>query len=245
MGAPAPGGKMKQERIEITCDGVKISGLLHLSGQDPSPCVVISHGLFSDKNTVKFQEMGNAFPRAGLSVLRFDFMGCGESGGRVEDTTISGRLATLNAMFDFACSHPSIDRERIGLMGSSMGGYLSLFKGAADTRVKAVVIWATPHTLDDLRDKISTGNEPELGPAFYREIEEYCLDPVLDNVHRCLVIHGDADELVPVSHAREIYRRLPEPKGIEVVAGADHRFSDARHRLHARTITLNWLKRFL
>jgi dienelactone hydrolase len=236
---------MKEERIEITCDGVKISGLLHLSGQERSPCVVISHGLFSDKNTVKFQEMAGEFPREGFAALRFDFMGCGESGGRIEDTTISGRLATLNAMFDFACSHPSIDRERIGLMGSSMGGYLSLFKGAADTRVKAIVIWATPHTLDDLKDKRSAGNEPELGPAFYREIEEYRLDPVLDNVHRCLVIHGDADELVPVSHAREISRRLPEPKGIEVVAGADHRFSDGRHRLHARTLTLNWLKRFL
>ena len=236
---------MKQERIEITCDGVKISGLLHLSGQERSPCVVISHGLFSDKNTVKFQEMGDEFPKAGLSVLRFDFMGCGESGGRVEDTTISGRLATLNAMFDFACLHPSIDRERIGLMGSSMGGYLSLFKGAADTRVKAVVIWATPHTLDDLRDKISTGNEPELGPAFYDELGRYRLDPILKKIRRCLVIHGDSDELVPVSHAHEICGRLGEPKSLQIVAGADHRFTDDKHRGEARKFTTDWLKKYL
>lgn len=236
---------MKQERIELTCDGVKICGVLHLPDQDESPCVVISHGLFSDKNTVKFREMVEEFTKEGLAALRFDFMGCGESGGRVEDTTISGRLSNLNLMFDFAFNHTAIDPERIGLMGSSMGGYLSLLKGGADKRVNAVVIWATPYTLDDLKEKILSENEPELGPAFYEEIEKYRLGSILDKVTRCLVIHGDSDELVPVSHAHEIYQRLSQPKSLEIVGGADHRFTNSNHRLKARNLTLNWFKRFL
>lgn len=236
---------MKQERIEITCGGVRILGVLHLASQDRSPCVVISHGLFSDKNTAKFQEMAEAFPREGLSVLRFDFMGCGESEGRVEDTTISGRLSNLDAMVKIACAHPLIDHERVGLMGSSMGGYLSLLKGSSDERVKAMVIWATPYTMADLKDKISSGDEPELGPAFYGELGRYRLDPILKRARRCLVIHGGSDELVPVSHAHEIYERLDEPKGLIIVTGADHRFSDDNHRSEARNATLNWLKKYL
>jgi hypothetical protein len=236
---------MKQERIEIICDGVKICGVLHLPEQERSPCMLISHGLFSDKNTVKFQEMAEEFPREGFAVLRFDFMGCGESGGKVEDTTISGRLANLKAMFDFACTHPSIDHKRIGLMGSSMGGYLSLFKGSLDERTKAIVIWATPYTLIDLKDKVSSENEPKLGPAFYKELDRYNLGSILKKVSRCLVIHGDSDELVPVSHAYEIYQELSDPKGLEIINGADHRFSEVKHRLQARQHTLKWFKKFL
>jgi hypothetical protein len=236
---------MKEEKIEITCEGVRICGTLHLSSQNKTPCVIISHGLFSDKNTIKFQEMAESFPREGLSVLRFDFMGCGESGGRIEGTTIAGRLSNLNAIFNYACEHPSIDHERIGLMGSSMGGYLSLLKGARDARVKAIVIWATPYILNDLRDKISSVDGPALGPAFYNEIDSYRLNPFLERIKKCLIIHGDADELVPVSHAREIYAGLGEPKNLEIVTGADHRFSDNNCRAEARNYTMRWFKKYL
>jgi len=236
---------MRQERVEISCDGERICGVLHLPDQDQSPCVVISHGLFSDKGTVKFQEIADEFPREGLAVLRFDFMGCGESSGKIEDTTISGRLSNLTMMIDLAFTHPSIDHERIGLMGSSIGGYLSLFKGAVDERVKTLVVWATPYTLTDLKDKISSENEPELGPAFYSELDRYQLGSILNRISNCLVIHGDFDELIPVFHAYEIYQGLSDPKSLEIVNSADHRFSNVRHRLKARHLTLNWFRRFL
>ena len=236
---------MREERLVVTCDGKRIRGVLHLPDHDQSPCVVISHGLFSDKGTVKFQEMAEEFPGAGFAVLRFDFMGCGESEGRVEETTISGRLANLEMMFALARSHPLINREGIGLMGSSMGGYISLLKAARDERVKALVVWATPFILDELKEKIQTGEEPALEPSFYAELDRYTLGSLLGKVRNCLVIHGDTDELVPDSHARQIYYRLGRPRGMRIVRDADHRFSDHGHRFQARELTLDWFRRFL
>lgn len=37
-----------------------------------------------------------------------------------------------------------------------------------------------------------------------------------------LVMHGDADGVVPFSNGRELYDRLPEPKRFAVIAGGDH-----------------------
>ena len=37
-----------------------------------------------------------------------------------------------------------------------------------------------------------------------------------------LVMHGDADGVVPFSNGRGLYDRLPEPKRFHVIAGGDH-----------------------
>ena len=49
-------------------------------------------------------------------------------------------------------TRPNLGRT-IGLVGSSLGGYVSLFEAARDKEVRALVIWATPFHLDGLGSK--------------------------------------------------------------------------------------------
>jgi fermentation-respiration switch protein FrsA (DUF1100 family) len=37
-----------------------------------------------------------------------------------------------------------------------------------------------------------------------------------------LVLHGERDEIVPLSHARALFEAAPEPKRLHVFAGAGH-----------------------
>jgi len=37
-----------------------------------------------------------------------------------------------------------------------------------------------------------------------------------------LVLHGDADHVIPLSAGRALYDGLPGPKRFEVIPGADH-----------------------
>jgi hypothetical protein len=50
--------------------------------------------------------------------------------------------------------------------------------------------------------------------------------PTLDRIRRLraplLVIHGDRDEIVPVSHGRALFEAAAEPKSLHVVPGAGH-----------------------
>jgi len=64
-------------------------------------------------------------------------------------------------------------------------------------------------------------------------------------VYRTLVIHGEADEVVPCAEGKAIYKHLSKPKAIEVIKGGDHVFSAEAHRTKAITLALNWFRRYL
>ena len=55
-------------------------------------------------------------------------------------------------------------------------------------------------------------------------------------------IHGEADETVPVEHARHLWKRAADPKRLEILAGADHRILDPAHRDRAVALTVAWCR---
>ena len=235
---------MKLEKVTFLSEGQNIAGILHLpEGKNP-PCVIASHGLLSSKESDKYVALGERLSQEGIALLRFDFRGCGESEGRWEDGTIGGRLADLEGAIRFVKSHPGIGR-RMGLMGSSLGGYITVIKASMERGNKAVVIWSTPFHLDDLESKQGAEGVPPLGKAFFEDLPNHRLLPHLPNLSNCLVIHGEKDELVPVDQAWEIFSALGSPKEIRVLEGADHRLTDPTHRQRAMDLTAHWFKRNL
>jgi dipeptidyl aminopeptidase/acylaminoacyl peptidase len=235
---------VKIEKISFSSHGQAVVGSLHLPDTEKSPCVIVSHGLFSNKDSEKYISLGDRFPRKGIAFFRFDFRGCGQSGGKISESTVSDRLEDLNMAIGFVRSHPHIS-PRIGLMGSSLGGYISLIKAAGEDDIRAVVTWATPFSLHGLEEKREQGEMVSLGERFFHDIKVHDLTSALEKVVNCLVIHGDRDELVPVEQARMIYEHLNEPKKMEIIEGGDHRLTHPDHREKAMEMSLRWFERYL
>lgn len=235
---------MRIEKVSFLSQGQAVSGALHLPEVNSPPCVIASHGLFSSKDSEKYITLGDRCGRRGIACLRFDFRGFGESGGRISESTVSARLMDLNMAIEFIRSHPRVG-DRIGLMGSSLGGYLSLMEAARSNNIRAVVTWATPFTLAGLEERRGEGEMALLGEEFFHDIKAHDLAPVLSRVANCLVIHGDRDELVPVEQAKMIYEGLNYPKGMEIIKKADHRLTQPEHREKAVEISLKWFERYL
>ena len=63
----------------------------------------------------------------------------------------------------------------------------------------------------------------------------------LPQVRNLLVVHGEADPVVPVAHAREIHAAAAEPKRIVLQPGGDHLMSDPRHQEEFMRAALRWL----
>jgi dipeptidyl aminopeptidase/acylaminoacyl peptidase len=235
---------MKTEKVSFQSEGKRISGILHLPEKKTFPCVIASHGLLSSKDSEKYIALGEKLSQEGFAMLRFDFRGIGESEGGMQDDSVSRRVADLNSAIDFIRSYPGME-DRIGLIGSSLGGFVSLIKASMDKEIKSVVIWATPFHLDDLGSKKQKEDYPLPEETFFKDLPKHRLLPLLPKVSNCLVIHGKEDELVPVEQAREIYRRLGLPKEIHIIEGADHRLTHPLHRQLAMDLTLEWFKKHL
>ena len=234
---------MAIEFIRTISEGNKIYGILHLPRNPSPPCVIASHGLFSSKESEKLVEIGELFSAQGIAVIRYDHQGCGESEGDLSATTASSRIKDLDAVFELAASHPLLG-DHLGLLGSSMGGFISIFKASADKRVKALALWATPSHLGGKRD-VQDAASPHLGEEFYRDLEAYDAREAIKTLGNSLILHGEADELVPLAQAEELHAAARPPKHLEVFPGGDHRFTDPQHRRRAIKMSLEWFQRYL
>jgi len=218
---------MPLEFMSVRVGRRRIYGVIHWPKEVPASLVIGSHGLFSSKESSKFILLGEKFSQEGIAFLRYDHQGCGESEGELTADPRS-RLRDLESVFEFVMSHPLVKKESVGLFGSSLGGFISILKGAKDPRVKAVVLLATPLSLKGLKGRRETDVKEAIG-----------------KVKNPLIIHGTQDEVVPFSEAERLFELAQEPKRFVPLPGADHRISNPEDRLKVAQLSLEWFKNFL
>jgi fermentation-respiration switch protein FrsA (DUF1100 family) len=237
---------MGQERLNIPAGSARLAAVLHLPEGSPGPwpCLVTLHGLMSSKDSDKYLLVGEEFARRGIAVCRFDFRGCGESGGVVAETTVAQRVADSLAVVRAMRAHPRLS-GRVALLGSSLGAYVALFVAGADLKIKAVAAWATPADLLDLAANPEGVRDYQLGDPFIEELAtgKYLRAPA--GVRYCLFVHGDQDDLVPVSHVHRLYAAALNPRQLEVIPGGNHQLTDPVHRRRAVQLSLEWIGRYV
>jgi len=162
------------------------------------------------------------------------------------------RHVTLNA------AGYGIDAKRLGVFGGSAGGHLSLTLGlngddgdpnAKDpvdrgaSRIKSVVAYYPPV---DLRRM--TGPSDRFPALDFPNEQAAAISPILfvdPKDPPTLIVHGDADELVPIASGQSIYDALKKA-GVKtemvVIKGGAHGFPEAAHRAEASAAMAKWFK---
>jgi 2,6-dihydroxypseudooxynicotine hydrolase len=222
--------------VPIPYRGIEMPGYLHLADrEEPSPVVIMVNGADSVKE--EYHNWARQFVRRGLSVLTMDGPGQGEMLGRLPmrpeawEEPMGAAIGALEAS-------GRVDAARVGIWGSSMGGFLALRAVAFEPRIRAAIssggffdfrdyrFWALSTQLNVLED---------LGVHSLAEarayIDERCtLEGVVEKIEvPYLVIHGARDELVSVQEGR----RMAEGPNGEFV-----NFEDGFHTCTNRNGTL-------
>ncbi len=222
-----------------------ISGIMTVPDKvcEARPCIVLSHGLISSKSSAKYVAFSEQLAAIGIASCRFDYHGCGESGGIIEETTLTIRFENLSAIVGHVRTYPGIDPERIGILGSSFGGVTCILQASRDRRIKCVSPWATPFEL------VKTGDGSIDGipfkDEFYSDFLKYDILSEAKNVSHAMVIHGSLDDTVPSREGIAIYEHLHEPKELHIIEEADHTFSIPQHRDRAIGLSLGWFRKYL
>jgi uncharacterized protein len=127
--------------IEFNADGTILRGWLYRpDGADGDvPAVVMAHGLAAVKE-MYLDAFAEVFAGAGLAAVVFDHRGFGASRGEPrQDVDPWQQVEDYRDAITFARSLPGIDRERIGVWGTSFSGGHSIVLGAIDRRIRCVV----------------------------------------------------------------------------------------------------------
>jgi dipeptidyl aminopeptidase/acylaminoacyl peptidase len=230
------------KNFEISSAYNKIAGLMIIpqGRRKKYPCVILSHGLVSSKESSKYALVSDIFAGAGIATCRFDYHGCGESGGDITETTLSIRLENLDVITEYIIHHPSVDPHNIGILGSSFGGTTCVLKAAKDARIKCISPWATPYRLD--KDEDGTISGIPFKETIFTDFTQHDVLAEAQKVSNALVIHGEMDEIVPCVEGKTIYKSIKKPKKCVIIKGGDHTLSDPIHRDEAIKLALHWFQ---
>jgi alpha-beta hydrolase superfamily lysophospholipase len=228
-----------EELFKLNLPDRIIHGVLHLPNSKNPPYVITCHGLFSTMESDKFTAIADVFTNAGIAAIRFDFSGCGKSSGNISDTTISRRIEELSKVVDFTKNHPALG-EKFGIVGSSLGGFVSLFF-AAEHPVEALSVWATPYNLAETCKNIPENDLKVLNQSFFDDALKYKLSSILKKINNLQVIQGKKDLTVPWQHAEKIYKSAKHTKKLLFSPEGDHSISEKYDREKAVNESLKWI----
>ena len=81
---------------------------------------------------------------------------------------------------------------------------------------------------------------------FFADAKQYDLPKTVKSLQTPLmVVHGDADEIIPVQDAYLAKTLNPEYTELVVIPGADHMFSAEMHRSQTSKLVVKWFKEHL
>jgi hypothetical protein len=125
-------------------DGADISALLFVPSEGSMhPAIILYHGVTATKETML--EFAENFADNGFVVLAYDHRSHGESTG---DFTWEGMLEDSETAIGILRERKDVDKERIFLMGHSMGGMIAIMTAAMDDNIAAVVDLAAPESVN-------------------------------------------------------------------------------------------------
>ncbi len=253
----------KREPVILENFGQKIFGVIHIPKNTPAPFVLFCHGFTGTKIEPHriFVNTAEALTREGIGALRIDFRGSGDSEGSFKDMTIEGEISDAMVALDYLSKCNFVDKEKIGILGLSMGGAVASITSGRNPLIKSCVLWSAVCHFDiffnrspeevqkikDYGDFIDLGGNP-VGKRFLEEIKN--IKPLEELKKRnipVLIIHGNGDMVVPIQHAYDYYHGLKETHKtqLEIIEEADHTFNSIEWEKQVIEKTLKWFKETL
>lgn len=186
-------------------------------GPAPRLTVIYSHG--KGENLARDIEWTHAefLWQAGFDVLTYDYRGFGRSTGTSEDERTL--IADAQAALAFTLAQPGVTLGRIVSYGHSLGSAPGIALAEATPGLRALIVesgFATGQAMAESADPLGFPVQWLLRQPMRNT------DRIARVTAPVLVMHGDADALIPVAQGRALYAAAHDPKQLRIVNGAGH-----------------------
>jgi len=241
--------KKSIQKIEFKSQGFLLKGILHLPGVKNPPLVVGSHGLEGSKASAKQRVLAELLVQNQMAFFRFDHRGCGGSQGDfIKDTSLEKRTLDFIQAVQTILGLDKTSRN-LAVFGSSMGGatcinaWESLLK--MDIHLCGAVLCSAPIKTRTIENIPMDANEkrPALPLNFFKHNLLFNLEEKTRALSHVMIFHGDADKIVPVSNAHDIYRFAKDPKRLIIHKNGDHQMTSKKDQAQFETESVAWFLR--
>ena len=245
-------------------DGTKIEAVLTLPpGYDKTkkyPLMVCPHGGPDGIVMDGFSLFGQIFAEEGIIVFQPNFRGSIGYGSKFYEAN-RGKLGYVDyddimSGVDYLIKENIVDSTKMVVGGWSYGGYMTDWIIGHTNRFKAAVsVAGIANTVSMYAE--SDINHGEIAQWEFKGVpvinmENFTRSSPLTFLHKCitptLIMHGEADDRVPMYQGWELYRALVD-LGVEVkfvlYPGASHGISAPKQFENVFTRWVNWYNRFL
>jgi alpha/beta superfamily hydrolase len=221
--------------------------------------VILCHGIPGggpkDPQDQGYAHLATSLSREGYVAVIFNFRGAGESSG---DFDMTGWVEDLKGVMDYAVTLPSTFLRTV-LFGFSAGAAVAVQVAAHDERIGGLLLCGCPADFTTIQSDsgaeqflaharelgiISTPGFPSDRATWVKGFETVRSERWIGEIEGTpkLIVHGDADEVVPVEHAYRLFQKAREPKDLIILKNGGHRL---RLNNEAMQRAMNWLKKHL
>lgn len=212
------------EYIEIPFEGSFLPAYFQpaMNTDGPAPAVIMICGLDTTKE-LWYLRAKQELAKRGVNVLYLDTPGIGGALRKNKLYTRYDYEVPVGAGIDFLESRAEVDGDRIGIIGSSLGGYYVSRAAAYEPRLKAVAAWGAIydyyHVWEERLASRGTLGAPVFQLCFITgketiedavaHVENFRIQPFADKVTQpFLVMHGADDKQIPMADAQKMYDAL-------------------------------------
>lgn len=242
--------------------GHSVAAILSIPDNSTDRIAVLCHGFLSSKDSTTNRAVTRLLLERGIGTFCFDFFGQGDSEGPFERITTTLAVEQALAAIDLVQGKGF---RKVGLMGSSFGGLVSILTAAQRTDLAClalkcpVVDFAEELRLEFGEDEMARWKATETIPnimggagriplryAFYEDcLRCIAYEPANRIVAPTLIVQGDKDEHVPLHQSQRLYERLRVTKRLEMLPGADHQFTRGEDFTRMTGLIADWLTTYL
>lgn len=217
---------MRYETLRLrTVDDVELVGWFMPAAGRARATVLFLHG---NAENISTHFMNVAWmPAAGFNVLALDYRGYGGSAGA---PSLPGVQLDIDAALAALLARPDVDARRIVLFGQSLGGAFAIHYAARGMRRGALRAVISDSAFADYQMIASE----KLADFFLSWPLQWLPRLTVDNDYAPLasigevsplplvLIHGEADAIVPPHHAQRLYEAAKAPKELWLLPGTGH-----------------------
>jgi dipeptidyl aminopeptidase/acylaminoacyl peptidase len=250
--------------VEVTGtapDGYPVPGwVVQPAGDGPHPVLLMIHGGPFTQYGWKVFDEAQVYAGAGYAVVMGNprgSSGYGETHGRavvgnVGEVSAADLMALLDAALD---GDPSLDRERVGVLGGSHGGFMTTWLAAHHgKRFRAAISERAVNAIDSFTGSSDIGwffADDMYGPDPAQQAAQAPLSHADRIEIPMLIIHSEQDWRCPVEQAQRLFvalKRRGVPVEMLLFPGEGHELSRSgrpRHRVARFEAILDWWSRHL